>query len=106
MPATYIFLLTDYLYQKKLLYGGQEAESPQTANALRHDTAIANLIKTYETTYLTATEKKQWTLFKQHLQNYHTLINTPVNNDKTINNAFNEVLQSLNALSEIQANEG
>ena len=106
MPATYIFQLTDHLYQKKLLYGGQEAGSAQTANAVRHDTAIANLIKTYETTYLTAAEKKQWTLFKQHLQHYNTLINTPVNNDKAISTAFNDVLQSLNALSQIQANEG
>lgn len=106
MPATYIFQLTDHLYQKKLLYHEQEPGGQQTANARRHDSAVANLIKTYETTYLTATEKKQWALFKQHLQNYNTLIYTPVNNEEPINTAFNEVLQSLNALSNIQANEG
>ena len=106
MPATYIFQLTDHLYQKKFLNNGQELEGQHTTNALVHDSAIASLIKTYETTYLTASEKEQWKIFRQHLENYNALANTPVKNEKAINGAFDKVLQSLNSLSEIQAKEG
>ncbi|HEX5151558.1 MAG TPA: MCP four helix bundle domain-containing protein [Parafilimonas sp.] len=106
MPATYIFQLTDHLYQKKFLNNEQEFGSQLGVNAHVHDTAIANLIKTYETTYLTASEKEQWKLFKQHLENYNTLAATSVQNKKAINDAFEKVVQNLNALSEIQAKEG
>ena len=72
----------------------------------RHDTAIAGLIKKYETTYLTAGEKEQWALFKENLENYSTQSGTQIRNEKVTNTAFDKLLQSLNALSSIQANEG
>jgi len=106
MPATYIFQLTDHLYQKKLLSSNGNLTNQLTVNTLMHDTSIAALIKTYETTYLTASEKQQWKLFKEHLENYNTTANTSIKNEKAINDAFDKVLQSLNALSEIQAKEG
>ncbi len=106
MPATYIFQLTDHLYQKKLLDSEEKSAGELTVNALMHDTAIATLVKTYEMTYLTASEKEQWKLFKQHLENYDTLVSTSEKNERAINGAFDKVLQSLNALSEIQAKEG
>ena len=106
MPATYIFQLTDHLYQKRLLNDSvHQHNSP--ANAIQaHDTAIENIITTYETTYLTRAEKEQWILFKEELQQYNALISASVKNEKTVTTSFNKVTQCLNALSEIQAKEG
>jgi hypothetical protein len=102
MPATYIFQLTDHLYQKKLLQN-----SPgNNAAVVNHNTAIASIIKTYESTYLTASEKKQWNSFKEEMTHYNTLVAAPVKNEKAVDESFNKVMGTLNALSEIQASEG
>jgi len=103
MPATYIFQLTDHFYQKKLLPNVQTAENAVVS--AKHDSAVATIIKTYETTYLTAVEKKQWVSFKRELENYNALTVAPVQNDEAINKSFDNVLKGLNALSEIQASE-
>ena len=104
MPATYIFQLTDHLYQKKLLLNTQ-SEQNKTAVA-KHDSAVTAIIKTYETTYLTSVEKRQWTAFKKELGHYNTLTMAPGKDEEAINESFDNVLNGLNALSEIQANEG
>jgi hypothetical protein len=39
MPATYIFQLTDHLYQKKLLDSEEKSAGQLTVNALMHDTS-------------------------------------------------------------------
>jgi len=98
--------LTDHLYQKRLLYNAYDSAGPAISGVNSHDIAIASLIKTYETTYLTAAEKEQWALFKENLENYSTQSGTQIRNEKVTNTAFDKLLQSLNALSSIQANEG
>ena len=106
MPATYIFQLTDHLYQKRLLNDttGQNTLSNNVQQA--HDTAISKVISTYETTYLTTAEKEQWATFKKELQQYNALTSDTARNDKAVSTSFNKVVQCLNALSEIQAKEG
>jgi len=104
MPATYIFQLTDHLYQKQLLQNAEDKHS--SGNAANHDSAVAAIIKTYESTYLTKAEKNQWMIFKKELEQYNILTAGTVNNDEIIHESFNNVLKSLNALSEIQASEG
>ncbi|MGN6355670.1 MAG: MCP four helix bundle domain-containing protein [Parafilimonas sp.] len=105
MPATYIFQLTDHLYQKKFLLNEMQAND-NAATAARHDSAIHSIIKTYETTYLTPAEKKQWLAFKKELEQYNTLTAGLNENNKAVNVSFENVIQHLNALSEIQASEG
>jgi hypothetical protein len=106
MPATYIFQLTDHLYQKRLLNDG-DAANRSTASALQqHDAAIKKIISTYETTYLTKGEKEQWAAFKSGLQQYDASSDAAVKDRVAMNESFNKVLHSLNALSEIQASEG
>ncbi len=104
MPATYIFQLTDHLYQKKLLLNTQSDQN--TAAISSHDNAVAAIIKTYETTYLTLAEKKQWAGFKKELEQYNLLASVSLKDNKALNERFENVLKRLNALSEIQASEG
>lgn len=106
MPATYIFQLTDHVYQKRLLNDTTGGNNLSKNVQLTHDTAISKLISTYETTYLTAAEKEQWATFKKELQQYNALTSDTARNDKAVNASFNKVIQCLNALSEIQAKEG
>ena len=71
MPATYIFEISDHLYQERLL---QEQPGPVTSEGLRlldsHNVAIAGLITNYEKTYLTKDEVKHWATFKKDLPEY------------------------------------
>lgn len=105
MPATYIFQLTDHLYKKKFLLNEMQAND-NAAIATRHDSAIHSIIKTYEATYLTPAEKKHWVAFKKELEQYNTLTSGLYKNSNTVNESFDNVMQRLNSLSEIQASEG
>lgn len=104
MPATYIFQITDHLYQKRLLKDKNNVAALKEKQ--QHNKAIADIIKTYETTYLTEAEKQQWTEFKQQLQQYNLLSTENVAQNETANESFNKVIKTLNALSQIQASEG
>lgn len=108
MPSTYIFQLADHLYQKRLNYEKAMANGKETgAGQMEHNKAIAALIKNYEATYLTKAEQKQWALFKQHLQQYNSLLTgTNIPGETVLNNSFDKTLSCLNTLSNIQANEG
>jgi len=103
LPATYIFHITDHLYQKRLLLENGDLSA---SDKELHDKAITALIKIYESTYLTSAEKQEWSAFKQHLSVFDKLSNSLNKNDEAITVSFNNTLQSLNALSNIQANEG
>jgi hypothetical protein len=51
MPSTYIFQLTDRIYQKRLLSNTSGQNNSAKLNE-EHDKAISETIKAYETTYL------------------------------------------------------
>jgi hypothetical protein len=117
MPATYIYELSNHLYEKRLL---QEhyAEYPPTELQKKnfiHDDAIASLLQDYEKTYLTDEESKHWAELKHSLYNYNSQYNialanirkkTPAMNSGQLNNYFDEMMVQLNALSKIQAGIG
>jgi hypothetical protein len=104
MPATYIFGLSDHLYQNRLLTesGGDAAELQRSL--AQHDREIEGLIRDYENTWLTPEEQQQWLLFKQELHAYNQT-RTDANAALTLTH-FDKALQHLNALSRIQAGEG
>lgn len=106
MPATYIFQLTDHLYRKRLLNNSVHRDAAISAELTRHNAAIEHIISTYETTYLTTTEKEQWETFKTSLKQYNTLSGADARDNKAIDEQFNKALQCLNNLSSIQASEG
>lgn len=102
MPATYIFRLSDHLYQKKLLH--DQPAPGQPAQLQQHDAAMRNLIRDYEATRLTAEEQQQWLIFKQQLQQY----DRAVTRGQTVlaTQSFDRALKCLEALSTIQTGEG
>jgi hypothetical protein len=105
MPATYIFQLTDRLYQKRLLNGaGGQSNSAKLDE--EHDKFISEIMTAYEKTYFTTAEKEQWIGFKQALDEYNIFNNAAEKNQEAISNSFKKVIRSLEALSHIQASEG
>lgn len=117
MPATYIYELSNHLYEKRLLQEHYAEYTPAELQqkTLTHDAAIAALLQDYEKTYLTDEESKHWAELKHSLHNYNrqydiALANmskeTPAINSVQLNNNFNEMMIRLDALSKIQAGIG
>lgn len=118
LPSTYLYEISSHLYQKKILLENSAGAADQWSKGIgEHDRAIDGLVKNYELTYLTDTEKKQWALFKAHLKTYnreekknlsssHDASYIPVANQYLLDNSFTAGIASLNHLSQIQAGEG
>ena len=102
MPATYIFDISNHLYQKRL---AQEHGTNNTSKTASHDESIALLIKNYESTYLTIKEKKAWTEFKLSLDKYNAQYASAGYNTPEYDEAFNAVITSLSTLNNIQIGE-
>jgi len=95
MAATYIFDLSNILYEKAAL--GHTAAARQQA-AL--DRSIADLIHKYDNTMLTVKEAALWRSFKDNLRQY----NIADAHSETV--FFNKAIGDLKALSALQATEG
>lgn len=79
LPATYVFHLTDHLYQKRLIleryfYKNAQTDLEKDVIALQnHDIAMDTLIKDFEATYLVEKEGKLLKDFKRELRAYNDL---------------------------------
>jgi|GEM_PF-606862 hypothetical protein len=119
MPATYLFKITNALYEKRMLHEhnavGMAAE--KMGEIRKHNQSIASYIEKYEATVLTQEEKKQWASFKQDLAGYNTAEQAwldqlrgdraPVAiNNAQLGAAFNNIIADLNMLTSIQVGEG
>ncbi|WP_276135257.1 MCP four helix bundle domain-containing protein [Polluticoccus soli] len=118
-PAAYIFEISSNLYRKRLLHDENNFHTPEQLSALavQYNRNIALLMKDYETTVLTTEEKKQWTAFRQNLQNYNDLEASwlRLHNDNreaatamhgNIDRRFDATMQTLDKLNRIQVGEG
>ncbi len=118
LPATYIFKLTDHLYQKRLIletYFHAESQ-PDVAEDLRriaaHNVAMDSLIRDFEATYLVELEDKVLHHFKRELNTYNKSEvcfikkcqgNATAQLDEVSMKAlFAATIQELTALSQIQ----
>lgn len=113
MPASYLFKISDHLYQKKILLEQEElTKAVLTEEVQRHNAAINDLTAAYHKTYLTNAERKQWTSFLLHLDNYNqaetAFISTGSDpqKEKAIQSSFQSALRSLKELNDIQTSEG
>ena len=117
MPSGYLFHINNHLYQKRILQ--QSANFPDAAVQLQlanHNKAIDSLIRNYDMTYLTLTEKKQWQIFKQELNLYNaaekqsltSVLSTDDNqlNNKKLGESFDKAVAAVISLNEIQTSEG
>lgn len=99
LVSTYIFELTNHLYEKKILSG---LKSSSVASSHAHDAAIHNLMEKYEATTLTQEEMTNWTAFKTNLGKYDASV--LAGQQESVD--FEHAVQNLKNLSDIQANEG
>lgn len=114
MPASYLFKISDHLYQKKLLLEEEGISRTILATELKqHNTRIDSIIADYHKTYLTAAEENQWNAFLEHLNHYNTaeasliaIPNSDPQKEKGIQASFKSALTSLNQLNDIQTSEG
>lgn len=113
LPATYIFNITDHLYQKRLLWENKTANGISNSEQLMdHNTAIYCLLEDFENTFLVAEEKKALENFKTDLHRYNLseaeLIRLAEEADITaedkmkLNNELHALMNDLNLLSTIQ----
>lgn len=109
MPSNYLFRINDHLYQKRLLRHEHDQTTDETTTLLAaHNTNIDKLIKEYEATYLTKTEKEHWLNFKQNIVAYNKneLKEYSTINNELLNKSFDNCMLALQQLNTIQATEG
>lgn len=112
-PSVYIFEITNIIYQKRLLLDDNLSAGEITTQIINYNQTIAGLIESYESTFLTNEEKKQWFEFKTHLSCYNDIEAQFLKSNEINKTAglafeaeFSSVLQDLNKLSKIQVGEG
>lgn len=103
LPATYLFQLSGHLYGKQLLH--QENTLRNDPRQVAHDQAMAAIIKDYEGTYLTQTEKNQWQVFKSHLQQYHQMEQQHAVPPVQLQAKLEQTISSLSQLTDTQVVE-
>ncbi len=122
LPATYVFQLTDHLYQKRLILEHQlhhhdtlEAKEAQR-QVMIHNKAMDTLIADFEATYLVKTEGQLLSAFKQQLKDYNRLekglleaaqLRQPFEKDRDgLIALFDITLNELTQLSQLQIDVG
>lgn len=110
-PTVYIYEISKNLYQKRLLVQEKGISTETMSQLTAHNSSIASHIASYEKTYLTSEEKKEWNDFKKHITNYShlevaVLKGLTAQNSPAFENEFNRAIDNLNHLSQIQIGEG
>lgn len=118
LPATYLYEISNRLYQKRLMLeeksGLQDDWAAQKAITNRE---IDSLVKTYDSTFLTKEEQKEWILFKQQLHAYTQLEDASFSamsgagglsapGEIELDESFRQSVTILNNLTIIQVGEG
>jgi hypothetical protein len=116
LVESYIYKLSDHLYQKQLLidqYSQQNDVNQLTAKMAGHNLAIRALIHEYEKTKLTTEESKFFDAFKNNINELLTLENQYLKMEwnmeapnTSLDQQFLTATQNLGQLSSIQIAEG
>lgn len=116
LVESYIYKLSDHLYQKQLLIdqcSQQNDVNQLTAKMARHNLAIRALIHEYEKTKLTTEESKFFDAFKNNINELLTLENQYLKMEwnmeapnTSLDQQFLTATQNLGQLSSIQIAEG
>lgn len=98
LASSYLFELTNHLYEKKLLFATRQPEVVRRAN----DRAILGLIGRYERTMFTKQEAVYWRSFKAGLLQYDASLEA----GNPAPQIFERVLHDLKSLTHVQVTEG
>lgn len=122
LPATYVFHLTDHLYQKRMIlesYLNAEANlniADDRKQIAVHNAAMDTLLREFETTYLVEGEDRVLHNFEQELATYNDMErryldhfekgSTPETTEQDFENLFVAAKGELTQLSQIQLDVG
>lgn len=118
LPATYLYEISNRLYQKRLMLEEKSGLRAGWASWKEEkDKEIDSLVKIYDSTYLTKEEQEQWTRFKQQLKRYTEMENAgfaemsdsmhlSAASEGSLDEQFRQSVALLNNLAVIQAGEG
>lgn len=108
LPATYLYKLSNHLYQKQLAHEHAADYTPTQLHAAdkAHDDAINTLMHDYEETFLTKEERGYWQDFKTNLHTYNTLCATGEVSNQTLGSQLTKAIAPLNELTALQAGVG
>lgn len=118
MVESYIYQLSEHLFRKKIMI--DSCDNAFTAGIIKplidgHTRAIEDIITDYETTKLTETEAKYFSLFKDNVRKLVSVENVYLQNTDSreissakaiIDKQFNDASANLGKLSAIQVSEG
>lgn len=115
LVESYIYKLSDHLYQKQLLIdqcSGHEDINHLRTQIAQHNVAISGLIREYEKTKLTNQESIFFDAFKKNINEMISLENQFLKSQNSmsavpfLDHQFNTATSNLNQLSSIQIAEG
>jgi hypothetical protein len=118
LPATYLYEISNRLYQKRLMLeekSGLPADWA-TRKAVK-DGEIDSLLRIFDSTYLTKDEQTQWLRFKERLQSYNRMetaafaemadsARLSAAGEVALDEGFRQSVALLNNLTVIQVGEG
>lgn len=118
LPATYLYEISNRLYQKRLMLeekSGLPADWA-TRKAVK-DGEIDSLLRIFDSTYLTKDEQTQWLRFKERLQSYNRMetaafaemadsARLSAAGEVALDEGFRQSVTLLNNLTVIQVGEG
>jgi hypothetical protein len=102
MPSTFLFEIREILYQERIAMSSTAHPEAMDGSLNIHRAKISELLGRFEKTVLTSEEKKEWLELKKNLSEFHS------SNTWTLASGtqFEEAINGLNRLVEIQAGEG
>lgn len=95
MPSVFLFRIADALYKHHYNSGINLVQSRDSS------TSVQQLIALYERTEFTKEEKQEWATFRQYLRDYTSNVEPSSKLE-----AFQNTIESLGRLADIQAGEG
>lgn len=118
LPATYLYEISNRLYQKRLMLEEKSGlPADWTVRKAVKDREIDSLLRIFDSTYLTKDEQMQWLKFRERLQSYNRMENAAfaamsdsaglsAAEEVSLDEGFRQSVTLLNNLTVIQVGEG
>lgn len=118
LPATYLYEISNRLYQKRLMLEEKSGLPVDwTVRKAVKDREIDSLLRIFDSTYLTKDEQMQWLKFRERLQSYNRMENAAfaamsdsaglsAAEEVSLDEGFRQSVTLLNNLTVIQVGEG
>jgi hypothetical protein len=114
LPATYLFAISNRIYESRMLVTDTLHQNDSLVNRLQVlKMETDSLIKAYDHTFLTSNEEVSWNQFKTNCNQFWEVVGENLSidirsleKDQWVQEAFNQTMHELIALTDIQIGEG